>query len=107
MSSSSEQTVGVKIYNQTYYVRSGGDAEYIRRLADFVDQRMREVFDQTPTVDTLKVAILAALTLADELLTARSNVEALNQEVSEGSTRMLELLEPLLQSNRRAQSLTE
>ncbi len=60
-------TIRVEIYNQTYNIRSDGDSEYLMRLADFVDSRMREISSGTLTVDSLKVAILAALHIADEL----------------------------------------
>ena len=64
---SMEQTIRVEIYNQTYSIRSDGDNEYILRLAEYVDQKMREISSGTLTVDSLKVAILAALHIADEL----------------------------------------
>src|SRR6201982_4283394 len=60
-------TIRVEIYNQTYNIRSDGDTEYIIQLAEFVDSRMREISSGTLTVDSLKVAILAALHIADEL----------------------------------------
>jgi cell division protein ZapA len=55
-----------QIYDQTYHL-SGQDAEHIRRLAELVDARMRAVAAQGRTVDSLRVAVLAALNLADEL----------------------------------------
>jgi cell division protein ZapA len=58
--------VPVEIYDQTYYL-SGEDAEHIRRLAALVDARMRAVAAQGRTADSLRVAVLAALNLADEL----------------------------------------
>ena len=61
-----EQTIRVEIYNQTYSIRSDGDNEYIQRLAEYVDRKMREISSGTFTVDSLKVAILAALHIADE-----------------------------------------
>ena len=60
-------TIRVEIYNQTYNIRSDGDSEYLTKLADFVDSRMREISSGTLTVDSLKVALLAALHIADEL----------------------------------------
>src|SRR5437763_14350556 len=60
-------TIRVEIYNQTYNIRSDGDSEYVINLAEFVDRRMREISAGTLTVHSLKVAILAALHLADEL----------------------------------------
>lgn len=58
--------VTVSIYDQAYHLR-GQDADHIRRLADLVDSKMRAVAAQGRTVDSLRVAVLAALNLADEL----------------------------------------
>lgn len=58
--------VTVQIYDQTYHL-SGQDAEHIRGLAEQVDAKMRAVAAQGRTVDSLRVAVLAALNLADEL----------------------------------------
>lgn len=58
--------VTVEIYDQTYHL-SGQDAEHVRALAEMVDARMRAVASQGRTVDSLRVAVLAALNLADEL----------------------------------------
>jgi cell division protein ZapA len=58
--------VTVSIYDQTYHLR-GQDANHIRRLADLVDSKMRAVASQGRTVDSLRVAVLAAINLADEL----------------------------------------
>ncbi len=56
----------VTIFGRTYYLRGDGDAGYLQDLANLVDLRMREVAEATGTADTLKVAILAALNIADE-----------------------------------------
>jgi cell division protein ZapA len=58
--------VTVNIYDQTYHL-SGQDADHIRLLANQVDAKMRAVAAQGRTVDSLRVAVLAALNLADEL----------------------------------------
>ncbi len=57
----------VEIFGQTYSVRAEGDSTYVHDLAPFVDSRMREVADRTATVDTTKIAILAALNITDDL----------------------------------------
>ena len=69
----SSPTIRVEIYNQTYNIRSDGDTEYIIQLAEFVDSRMREISSGTLTVDSLKVAILAALHIADELTSSEEH----------------------------------
>jgi cell division protein ZapA (FtsZ GTPase activity inhibitor) len=58
--------VQVEIYGQSYNLRGEGDSAYLQELAGYVDRRMREVAEATATVDSLKVAILAALNIADE-----------------------------------------
>ncbi|MGD0789935.1 MAG: cell division protein ZapA [Terracidiphilus sp.] len=58
--------VTVEIYDQIYHL-SGQDAGHIRALAARVDAKMRAVAAQGRTVDSLRVAVLAALNLADEL----------------------------------------
>jgi cell division protein ZapA len=64
--------VSVEIYDQTDYL-SGQDAGHIRALAALVDARMRAVAAHGTTVDSLRVAVLAALNLADELAEARKS----------------------------------
>jgi cell division protein ZapA len=56
----------VSIYDQTYHL-TGQDPKHIRRLAELVDAKMRAVAAQSSTVDSLRVAVLAAMNLADEL----------------------------------------
>lgn len=73
------QTVSVEIYDQIYNLR-GTDAAHIEHIARVVDAKMRAVSSQGGTVDSLRVAVLAALNIADELLSAR----ALNERLSGG-----------------------
>jgi cell division protein ZapA len=64
------QAIAVDIYDQIYNLR-GTDPAYIERLAAIVDAKMRAVAALGNTVDSLRVAVLAALNIADELCTAR------------------------------------
>ena len=72
--------VVVDIYDQIYQLR-GVNPEYIERLAGVVDAKMRAVSAYGATVDSLRVAVLAALNLADELVTLRTKYEALHASV--------------------------
>jgi len=63
--------VTVEIYDQAYHL-SGQDPDHVRELAARVDAKMRAVAAQGRTVDSLRVAVLAALNLADELSQAGS-----------------------------------
>ena len=58
----------VEIYGQTYNVRGEGDPAYLTEVARFVDSRMREVAAQANLGDPMKIAILAALNIADEFV---------------------------------------
>src|SRR5512138_2347056 len=96
MDSTSSPTIRVEIYNQTYNIRSDGDTEYIIQLAEFVDSRMREISSGTLTVDSLKVAILAALHIADELHRLKRLHEQADAQLATRSSECAEMLDRLL-----------
>lgn len=67
----------IEIYDQTYNVNSGQSDEYLEQLAAYVDAKMREIADATRIADSLKVAVLASLNIADELFAARERHQQL------------------------------
>ncbi len=79
------QAISVQIYDQTYHLR-GQDPEYIHQLASIVDTKMRAVAAQGKTVDSLRVAVLAALNIADELVAAEERSHALAETAGVGQT---------------------
>ena len=89
-------TIRVEIYNQTYNIRSDGESEYITELAEVVDNRMREISSGTLTVDSLKVAILAALHIADELHRLKKTQEQADTQLATRSTECSEMLDRIL-----------
>ena len=76
-----KQSVAVEIYDQIYHLR-GIDPAYIEQLARVVDAKMRAVSAHGNTVDSLRVAVLAALNIADELETLRQRNEVLAGSLS-------------------------
>jgi cell division protein ZapA len=96
LDTASTPTIRVEIYNQTYNIRSDGDSEYITQLAEFVDARMREISSGTLTVDSLKVAILAALHIADELHRLKRLHEQADSQLASRSAECAEMLDRLL-----------
>ena len=82
--------VAVEIYDQTYYL-AGEDTEHIRGLAELVDARMRAVAAGGRTVDSLRVAVLAALNLADELSQASGQSTTGGVEMQKGHARAASL----------------
>ena len=75
----------VEIYDQVYQLR-GTDPEHIQRLASLVDAKMRAVSAHGATVDSLRVAVLAALNIADELLALRSRFDNLNGSLNQAQS---------------------
>ena len=71
----SNNAVRVEIFDQPYNLR-GSDAEYILKLAEYVDSKMRAVAEQTHTVDTARLAVLAALNIADEYHLVKRNQDS-------------------------------
>src|SRR5688572_24366046 len=92
----SDQTMRVEIYNQVYNIRSDGDTEYIQQLADFVDAKMREIARGTMTVDSLKVAVLAALHIADEFYQLKDQQAQTDAQLATRSAECAEMLDRVL-----------
>jgi cell division protein ZapA len=90
----------VSIYDQTYHLM-GQDQDHIRRLAELVDSKMRAVSAHGRTVDSLRVAVLAALNLADELL---QSVGADAREGHARATSLRVMLDEVLEADRKTGS---
>jgi cell division protein ZapA len=97
--------VTVEIYDQTYHL-SGQDVEHVRQLAERVDAKMRAVAAQGRTVDSLRVAVLAALNFADELSQAVGvgSAGADVQVAHERAVNLRGLLDEVLEEEREAGS---
>ena len=99
MENSTSQSYKVVIYNQTYSLRSDHDQDYIHELAEYVDKRMNEIARATMTVDSLRVAILAALQIADELYQARRDMRETEEEIADRSAKYIDLLDQFLRTD--------
>ena len=99
MENSQSQSYKVVIYNQTYSLRSEHDPEYIHELAEYVDKRMNEIARATMTVDSLRVAILAALQIADELYQSRKDMRETEDEIADRSAKYIDLLDQFLRTD--------
>lgn len=64
--------IKLTIYGTEYPIKGDTDVEYIKRVASYIDQKMHEVERNTSAKSSLKVAILAALNIADELFRERA-----------------------------------
>jgi cell division protein ZapA len=98
---SSNNSVRVEIFDQAYNLR-GSDADYILKLAEYVDTKMRAVADQTHTVDTVRVAVLAALNIADEYHLLKRNQDNGTVEYLKRAQHLSDVLDEVLRENRKA-----
>ena len=92
---SPSRVVHVQIHGQRYPIRSGLDAAYVAELAAFVDSKMKLAAQECPAGDTLKVAVLASINIADEYFRSRDAVherQAGLAERAEELERMLDLV---------------
>ena len=75
--------IRVIIYDQEYYIRGAMDEEYIQKLGKLVDGKMRAIAGRTRTVDSLRLAVLAALNIADEYHQIKARYEETTKRVDE------------------------
>lgn len=94
-------SVRVEIFDQPYNLR-GTDPDYIFKLAEFVDTKMRAVAEQTSTVDSLRLAVLAALNIADEFHILKRKYDAISKEMNQRTSSLESALDEVLQDSRRA-----
>lgn len=94
-------SVRVEIFDQSYNLR-GSDSEYILKLAEYVDTRMRQIAEQTKTVDSLRLAVLAAINIADELHVLRRKHENVTSDLRQRTSNLAGALDEVLQEGRRA-----
>ena len=94
-------SVRVEIYDQTYHLR-GSDPDYINELADYVDTKMRLISKQAATVDSLRVAVLAALNIADEFHVLKRKYDSIASDYNERAEQLAGALDEVLSEGRRA-----
>jgi cell division protein ZapA len=93
---SSKNKVRVNIYGEEYTVLSDGEVEYIRDVAAFVDRKMRQMADRTSNKSPSRIAILAALNMADELFHERQKGETELTSVRKRTNDIISLLDERL-----------
>jgi cell division protein ZapA len=96
MTDSPGRIVPVEIHGQRYPIRSGLEPEYVARLAAYVDEKMRAAAESTPTGDSLRLAILTALNIADELFRARESNSKFDGELAERAGELERILDRVL-----------
>jgi cell division protein ZapA len=91
--------VRVEIYDQSYNLR-GSDPEYIFKLAEYVDAKMRTLAQQTQTVDSLRLAVLAALNIADEFHVLKRKYDTIAGDYQSKTSHLTSALDEVLGDRR-------
>jgi cell division protein ZapA len=106
------KSVEVNIFNQVYSLRTNRDVEHIRRIAGLVDERMRLISAHTTAHDLAKIAIFAALNIADELSDTREHYESefqklLTSQAEDGNDAAARTGEPEPETTRAADAAAD
>lgn len=88
--------IRVIIYDQEYHMKGALDAEYIQKLAKYLDTKMRSIAGRTRTVDSLRVAVLAGLNIADEYHQLKAQLETTTKEVDRKVGECSDVLDQIL-----------
>ena len=96
VSESSQRVVPVVIRGQRYPIRSDLDERYVAELAAYVDKKVHQAEEKTPTSDWVRIAVLAALSIADEFFRARESERAWPEEVAERAAQIERIIDEAL-----------
>jgi cell division protein ZapA len=88
--------VQVRIYDRDYALRTSGDPARLRQICAHLDERMRRISASSGAVDTLKVAILTAISVADDLLRVQEELVKMDESVSRRSRECVSMLDRFL-----------
>jgi len=92
----SGHVIPVEIQGQRYPIRSSLEPEYVARLARYVDEKMQAAGESAPSGDALRLAVIAALNIADELFRCRDGTRARDGELAERAGELERLLDRAL-----------
>ena len=95
------KTVEVEIYGQRYVVRGDADEEYVKRLANYVDTQIRVLAQGLKTATRAKLAVLAALNIADQLFKAERTRQEGEAELERRTLSLVESIEEQLEPARK------
>ena len=88
--------IAITIQGQRYPIRTTLEPDYVSRLATFVDEKMQAAAESTPSSDSVRLAVLAALNIADELFRCRDAADQRNGQLAERTKELERLLDRML-----------
>lgn len=104
-----DKIIEVEIYGQKYKIRVKGeeDEKYISHLTSYVDQKMHEVAVKSKSVDVVKIAVLAALNIADEHFLCQKKLDQLNEVIGNMESEIESLEEHFFKNENTYKNLEE
>src|SRR5262245_29121164 len=96
MSNDHGRVIPIQIQGQQYPIRTSLEPDYVLQLAMFVEEKMRAAAESTPSGDSLRLAVLAALNIADELFRCRDATDERNGQLAERTEELERLLDRVL-----------
>ncbi len=86
-------SVEIKIFGQQYKIKGDAPDEYLQEVARYVEAKIKEVIEQSPSTAPLKATILAAMSIADELFRYRQDSERIRRELEEKAEQLSSLFD--------------
>ncbi|MBN1613763.1 MAG: cell division protein ZapA [Deltaproteobacteria bacterium] len=83
----------IRILEQEFYVSSDSGDEYVSKVVDYVTVKVEEIRSKTGTTNTLKIAVLAALNIADDYFKLKGAEEDIHSEVENKSEELIKLID--------------
>ncbi|MGE3842825.1 MAG: cell division protein ZapA [Vicinamibacterales bacterium] len=96
MSEFASNIVTVEILGQRYPIRSALDPVYVSQLAGYVDAKMQAAMNENPSADSLRIAVLAALNIADEFFRSRETEDADDEALARRTAELERLIDRAL-----------
>ncbi len=90
------KSVRVEIYDQSYEIRGNLDPDYLRNVAQYVDGKMRSITEKGQVIDSLRVAVLAAINIADEYYQLKARHESHEDQVEQKTDEYISALDEML-----------
>ena len=82
----------VEIFGSTFTVKGDAGPEYVQEIARLVDEKMRQIARKSPATSAHRIAVLAALNLADELMKLKERQKGLDELIISKTSDLFELL---------------
>jgi len=95
-----DKVIEIEIFDQKFRIKVKGaeDEKYVSHLTSYVDKKMRKVAVKSKSNDTVKIAVLAALNIADELFLSQKKLDKLNEAIGQMEREIESLEERMLRN---------